>query len=572
MRCDAHGLRRGRAGMIARAFHYRSGRVIAFGRAVLAVFFLIVIWLDRSQPVEAPAETYALLGAYAVAAIAYLFLTWDDWWLESRLGGPAHFVDLATFILLNFATRGYASPFFTFFIFLVLSASIRWGWRQTALTAAAIILLYLVEGFTASSGGPGDFHLRRFMIRGSYLLVLSSMVILWFASNQRSARPAPPLPARLGGHVSGMEGEDIRILLAYAAARFASGEAILLWSEADEPWTYLARLRGGEVERRRFAPGRFDPPVNPEVGEGPFIFDQDRARVLRRSVRQRVAVKVEAPVNPALAAELGLASGLRIPIRSNRIEGEMFVTGMTGLCADDLAAADEAVEQVSAALEHAELFQATEDAAAMRARLALARDIHDGVMQFLAGLTLRMEGVRKAAHAGREVDADIDDLQRELIGEQQDLRRYLRELRRGGGARASAELTASVDLLVRRMACQWGIVCTMRSEAERIDVPAPLELEVHQLVREAVANAVRHGQAHNVETLLARRNGSLALSIGDDGAGFPIHGEYDETQMGKLGIGPRSLHERVQNLGGSLRLTSCPKGSRLDITLPLQDA
>ena len=57
---------------------------------------------------------------------------------------PVHFVDMAVFTAIVFSTNGYTSPFFLFFILPLLSAAIRWGWRETALTATALILFYLV--------------------------------------------------------------------------------------------------------------------------------------------------------------------------------------------------------------------------------------------------------------------------------------------------------------------------------------------------------------------------------------------------------------------------------------------
>ena len=50
-------------------FKYQSGRVIALGRAILALLFLISIWSDQSQPAQAPAQTYALLLFYVFFAV-----------------------------------------------------------------------------------------------------------------------------------------------------------------------------------------------------------------------------------------------------------------------------------------------------------------------------------------------------------------------------------------------------------------------------------------------------------------------------------------------------------------------
>ncbi len=109
-----------------------SGRVIALGRLMLATLFMVALMIDVSQPVQAPTETYELLLLYQLFAAVIALATWNNWWLDAKLAGPAHAVDIALFTVLVFVTEGYTSPFFVFFVFLLLSAAIRWGWKETA--------------------------------------------------------------------------------------------------------------------------------------------------------------------------------------------------------------------------------------------------------------------------------------------------------------------------------------------------------------------------------------------------------------------------------------------------------
>ena len=120
---------------VGKGIQHPSGRVIALGRLLLATLFLVSISVDASQPAQAPASTYALLGAYVAFAASMVALTWRNWWLDAKLAGPGHAIDIILFALLVLLTEGYTSPFFTFFTFLLLSAAIRWGWQSTALTA-----------------------------------------------------------------------------------------------------------------------------------------------------------------------------------------------------------------------------------------------------------------------------------------------------------------------------------------------------------------------------------------------------------------------------------------------------
>ena len=71
-----------------------SGRVIALGRLMLATLFLLAIWVETSQPALAPITTYVLLLTYVVFAAAVAVATWNNWWLDARLAGPAHTADV----------------------------------------------------------------------------------------------------------------------------------------------------------------------------------------------------------------------------------------------------------------------------------------------------------------------------------------------------------------------------------------------------------------------------------------------------------------------------------------------
>jgi signal transduction histidine kinase len=560
--------------MIESAFEHRSGRMIAAGRTVIATFFLIAIWLDHTQPALAAPETYAILGAYVALSAAVLALSWNDWWLESRLALPAHAADLLILLWLNYATQGYTSPFFTFFVFLILAASIRWGWRGTAAIAAIIIPLYVASALTAVSWGTEAFEWRRFAIRSSYLIVLSAMVLLWLLTQRPRAGAETVAPAAEPPPKNG-EGPAIAAVMETAARRFGAPRALFVWNDREEPWTYVARLERGKFEMAKYDPGRFDPPVSPGAECGPFLFEQARGRILTGGPgRRRVLRSMPDPVHPGLASEFGAERGICVPVRSSRVAGDLLLLDVPGLCSDDIELAEAAAGEAAAALKHRELFDATEEAAEIRARLSLARDLHDSVVQVLAGLALRLEGIKKRASAGRDIADEVRELQRDLAGEQRDLRLFIAELRGdcAGDVRSCGDLTVSLRELSERSAAQWGVGCRVVAGPDEIKVTPALEQNVRQLVREAVANAVRHGGATEIETRLERDEGRLQIEIRDNGGGFPLQGEFGDQELRDRRIGPSSLHERVAIMGGTLRLASHATGSTLSIDLPLESA
>ena len=118
-----------------------------------------------------------MVGRVLVAAAV-----WNSWWRDALLSGPAHVVDIMVFTLLMFGTHGYTSPFFLSFVFILLAAAIRRGWRETAMTAAALIALYVTAGAIAGAGDE-QFEWQRFIIRGGHLIILSA-ILIWFGVNQ----------------------------------------------------------------------------------------------------------------------------------------------------------------------------------------------------------------------------------------------------------------------------------------------------------------------------------------------------------------------------------------------------
>ena len=127
--------------MFERIFSQPSGRVVAVARLSLAAVFLIATMTEPSISPRAAIDL--VLAAYLVFAAVAARAIWNDWWVDTRTAAAIHIIDIVFFmIVVLHRPEGYASPYFLFFVFLLLSAAIRWGWRATAWTAAAVIPLY----------------------------------------------------------------------------------------------------------------------------------------------------------------------------------------------------------------------------------------------------------------------------------------------------------------------------------------------------------------------------------------------------------------------------------------------
>ena len=91
-------------------------------------------------------------------------------------------------------------------------------------------------------------------------------------------------------------------------------------------------------------------------------------------------------------------------------------------------------------------------------------------------------------------------------------------------------------------------------------MPPDVASAVYGIAAEAVRNVHRHAQATRCG-LHASANGSLVLSVADDGTGIPP----DAT----TGIGLRSMRERAEGVGGTLTIEpTTPHGTIVRVTVP----
>ena len=206
------------------------------------------------------------------------------------------------------------------------------------------------------------------------------------------------------------------------------------------------------------------------------------------------------------------------------------------------------------------MFEAAEEGAEGRSRLTLARDLHDSVVQFLAGAAFRIEAMKRAHASGREIAPDLDELKQLMLQEQGELRTFITAMRSGPEVAFDAA-AKDVEALAEGLSRQWGIACESSARSADLMIPARLHQDVRQLVREAVANAVRHAGAKSVTIALAAADKKLRLELTNDGVRYPRTGDGLEL--------PQSLSERVQHAGGSMEIARGMGVTRVSISLPI---
>lgn len=549
--CGRAGMRYHRAAM-GRGVRHPTGRVIALGRLLLAALFLLAIWIDINQPAKAPVETYALLFGYAVFSAAIVAATWRNWWLDAKLAGPAHAVDIGLFWVLVFLTEGYTSPYFIFFVFLLLAAAIRWGWRETALTALLVTLLYLTAGMLAADAN-NQFELYWFVIRTSQLVIIS-LILIWFGVNRW--RPHLLSPGEELRSEPSLDKSPLETGLRSAMASVRAKRGAIAWRDGER-----GKNKAMTIDHDRLTPVQIKKAAGLSSNWRPFLYDLCKNRGLQRD-RQRnlVALQPREQILEEVATKLGLSEGLAFSFAIDTGEGQIFLESVPDLSVDHIELGEQIAASVAAHIQRHSLLRAAEESAEARSRLSLARDLHDSVVQFLAGAAFRLEAMKRAASAGRALEPELNELKQLVLEEQGELRSFITALR-GGSEIALRDMVRDLQGLADRLSRHWNVECDLSASPEDMMVPTQLHLEAHQLIREAVANAVRHAGAKNIRIACAAVPDALLLDFVNDGAEFPTFGDRLEP--------PQSLRERVEQAGGALELSRGMDVTKLSISLPI---
>jgi signal transduction histidine kinase len=263
------------------------------------------------------------------------------------------------------------------------------------------------------------------------------------------------------------------------------------------------------------------------------------------------------------AREAGMKSAVGSPIVvEGHLWGVMTATSTDGPLPPDIEARLASfTELVATAIANAE---SSAELAASRRRIVAAsdderrrieRNLHDGTQQQLVSLGLAVRAAEASLAPERQ---DVQDqLSRVAIGLVKAVE-DLQEISRGihPAILSKGGLGPALQTLAHRSAIPVELEI-----ATDVGLAEPIEVAAYFVASEALANAAKHSQASRIDLLLGQRDGDLLLSVRDDGVGGA-----DAAR----GSGIVGLTDRVEALGGSLRVDSTPgEGTQVVAQLPL---
>lgn len=559
--------------------------VLAVARAFLAITGFIAIYFDPSEPERLAGLAYGALSLYALFSVSVLMLVRRAPEIRPVHGRVIHALDIVFVSALTFVSDGPVSPFFLFYLFVVLSAAYRWGFRETLGTALVTAAVFFLETVVALAGpwrhtllDAAQFQENRTIIRIGYLAITG--VLMGYLAEQEKrfrgemtavaeAMQQPRVELGLGGSVEALGQMLLRLFgarsLAFIVQEHEAGETTVWRMEKGDDGAVTAHRADVESSAQRtwfFAtPSR----------------TWHAARAGDEAVCRARAVQPHAwllrPVSVTLPDDLPIAPGLSLTVTDIGLKREW--RGRVILCQiqeggtleHQLHFLDVLTAQITPALTNMVLLRRLRSQAGAAERARVARELHDSTIQALIGIEMKIAALGRSTDTGDpRIASELGHVQELLRAEILGVRELMQTLR-PVELDAAHELPDVLASVVERFRRDSGVSARFVAKVDAIDLPSGVSIEIVRIVQEALANVRKHSRARNVLVRLTQDAGQYTLAVEDDGRGFEFEGTYSHEQLDRARIGPAIIRERARLIGGRMMLESSPDvGARIEIT------
>lgn len=192
----------------------------------------------------------------------------------------------------------------------------------------------------------------------------------------------------------------------------------------------------------------------------------------------------------------------------------------------------------------------------------IAQALHDEAGQFLTAAHIALANA--ARDAPDETRERLQEVRSHLDAIETQIRRFAHELR--PAILDDLGLVRAVEHLVDGARRRHGLDIDLRLD-NRKSIGRAAETTIYRLLQEALTNIARHARAHTVSISLRLDDKGIWCAVADDGVGFDAAARLDGG--GAPGMGLNGIRGRVEALGGTFDVQSCPgAGTRLTAFVP----
>ncbi|PSR28268.1 Histidine kinase-like ATPase domain-containing protein [Sulfobacillus thermosulfidooxidans DSM 9293] len=425
-----------------------------------------------------------------------------------------------------------------------------WRWTATLFAMAGVAITILLFHQFLSPHLPTKWHdpaLAIILLIGtgffSYLVfgMLSQQQIAVLEANQRLEKQRDGLNAlREASYAMTTVGDwtDIVQNVVDVARRLTGAKyAALAVLEDDETYTIRQFFTSGVSADQIHQIGQY-PTGRGLLGE---VIRHRRPIRLQRLQDHPASIGFP-PHHPHMENFLGLPL-----LYQSQVMGHLYLTEKAdGFTADDQAIVELFARQAAAVIANARFYQEREVFATLKERERIGRDLHDGVLQTLYGITLSLDNLVDSHDTlDQDTATELNRISETLGLLMTEIRFFIQSLES-----TSIDFRIALADMLRRLGPMDDITMTFNDERY-------LELHpdrIHDLllsIQEAVSNARIHGHSHHIVIEWTSTDEFYQVTIKDDGEGFVYHPDTTHTHFGI-----RNMTKRIERWHGQVHIDS----------------
>ncbi|WP_369903448.1 GAF domain-containing sensor histidine kinase [Bacillus manliponensis] len=331
---------------------------------------------------------------------------------------------------------------------------------------------------------------------------------------------------------------------------FLGIQAYVLWAKDEGNWTLL--LKDGKVHSNISSSSDFHTKFD-EISQPVVVTDWKAGMAPGDEVFENV-----------------MRSLVYLPLKVNQEVVGMFVAGKSrsaSFITEDVQTLATFANQLGSLLKTRTLISEQEKRTILEERNRIAREIHDGIAQALAGVIFQLESAQKKyANQPEDMQQVVDKSIEKLRNSLGEVRYSIYALKPYPTQRLG--LKQAITNKIQSLKQEYDLAITYHERGRSRKLSFKKERIIFDTLQESLQNIVKHAKADKVDILLSYQRERVLLKVKDNGVGFSLFESMIKAKH-EPHYGILHMNEQAEQLGAALQIdSSAGKGTEITLLIP----
>ncbi len=222
--------------------------------------------------------------------------------------------------------------------------------------------------------------------------------------------------------------------------------------------------------------------------------------------------------------------------------------------------------QLAVIIKTRNLFAEREQRIVLEERNRIAREIHDGIAQSLAGAVLKLETSKRLKTGDDEKVKLVNESIEKLRGSLGEVRESIYALRPNPSEKFG--MIEAIRAKGEEVVKDFDVNVSVHTRGVEKEVTPHVEKNVYEVVSEALQNAGKHAEASKVDVMIRYCKEHVVVRVRDDGKGFQLYKALLRAKS-EAHYGILNMNELAEQIDASLKINSTPgRGTEILMLVP----